>query len=103
LTIPRTASAAPGGEERGQGHVECGHHQHRQDGAAQPPERVLPHGQRTRKTVPSAVRPNTTADGGRCSTAIRMNKNELPQMTDVAAKSTAAFLVTSRAFRYLVG
>jgi hypothetical protein len=57
----------------------------------------------TRKTVPSAVRPNTTADGGRCSTAIRMNKNELPQMTDVAAKSTAAFLVTSRAFRYLVG
>src|SRR6266536_2162107 len=31
---------------------------------------------------------------GRCSTATRMNRNELPQMTDVAANSTAAFLVT---------
>ena len=29
-----------------------------------------------------------------CSTATRMNRNELPQMTDVAAKSSAAFRFT---------
>jgi hypothetical protein len=37
-----------------------------------------------RKTAPSRVRPNTTADGGRCSTATRMNSNELLQMAEVA-------------------
>jgi hypothetical protein len=48
----------------------------------------------TRNAAPSTVRPNTTAEGGRCSTATRMNKNELPQMTEVAANSSSAFRFT---------
>jgi hypothetical protein len=51
-----------------------------------------------RKTAPSRVRPNTTADGGRCSTATRMNRNELPQMAEVAANSNTAFRLTSSPF-----
>ena len=35
------------------------------------------------------VRPNTTIEGGMCSMAMRMNKNELPQMTEVAANSSS--------------
>jgi hypothetical protein len=41
--------------------------------------------------APSTVRPNTTAEGGRCATATRMNRNELPQMSEVAANSSSAF------------
>src|SRR5438105_10188655 len=48
----------------------------------------------TRKAAPSTVRPNTTVDGGMCSTATRMNRNELPQMTEVAANSSSDFLLT---------
>jgi hypothetical protein len=47
----------------------------------------------TRNAAPSSVRPKTTTDGGMCSTATRMNRNELPQMTDVAPNSSSAFLV----------
>lgn len=43
----------------------------------------------TRNAAPSTVRPNTTIEGGMCSTAMRMNKNELPQMTEVAANSSS--------------
>jgi hypothetical protein len=45
----------------------------------------------TRNTAPSTVRPNTTAEGGRCATVTRMNRNELPQMTEVAANNSSAF------------
>src|SRR6266581_2892713 len=48
----------------------------------------------TRNAAPSTHRPNTTTEGGRCVTATRMNRNELPQMTDVAANSTHAFRFT---------
>lgn len=43
----------------------------------------------TRNAAPSTVRPNTTIEGGMCSTAMRMNKNELLQMTEVAANSSS--------------
>src|SRR5207248_11728680 len=55
----------------------------------------------TRKAVPSTVRPKTTAEGGMCSTATRMNRNELPQMTEVAANSSAAFRLTFPASHHL--
>ena len=42
-----------------------------------------------RNAAPSTVRPNTTVEGGMCSTATRMNRNELPQMTDVAPNSSS--------------
>jgi hypothetical protein len=40
---------APGGEEGGQGHVEHGHYDDGQDGAAQATECSVPHGQREEK------------------------------------------------------
>ena len=43
----------------------------------------------TRNAEPSMVRPNTTIEGGMCSMAMRMNKNELPQMTEVATTAAA--------------
>ena len=43
----------------------------------------------TRNAAPSTVRPNTTIEGGTCSTAMRMNKNELPQMTGVATNNSS--------------
>ncbi len=43
----------------------------------------------TRNAAPRTVRPNTTTEGGMCSTAMRMNKDELPQMTEAAANSSS--------------
>src|SRR5690242_3260561 len=48
----------------------------------------------TRKTAPSRMRPKTTVAGGMCSTATRMNRNELPQCTEVTAQSSPAFRLT---------
>ena len=86
---------APGGEESGGGHVQQGDRDDGQNGAAQAAERPVPDGQGHKKTAPRTVRPNTTADGGMCSTATRMKTNELPQITDVAAKSNGAFRLTA--------
>jgi hypothetical protein len=43
----------------------------------------------TRNAEPSTVHPNTTIEGDMCSMAMRMNKNELPQMTEVATNSSS--------------
>ena len=48
----------------------------------------------TRNAAPSTVRLNTTAEGGRCSTATRMSRNNLAQMTEVAANNSRAFRLT---------
>ena len=52
----------------------------------------------TRNAAPVAVRPNTTTAGGMCSTATRMNRNELPQMTGAAANPNSDFRVTAAAY-----
>jgi hypothetical protein len=51
----------------------------------------------TRNAALSRQRPKTTSEGGMCATATRMNRNELPQMTDVAANSIHAFRFTATA------
>lgn len=52
----------------------------------------------TRNAAPVTVRPNTTTAGGMCSTATRMNRNELPQMTGAAANPNSDFRVTAAAY-----
>ena len=80
---------ASGGQERRRGHVEQSHRDDRHDYPAHAAEGPAPDRQRREKRRAQHGPPNTTTEGGTCSMTMRMNKNELPQMTEATANSSS--------------